>query len=537
MDSNRTKVTVKRVEKIPSKFYVQAPSVMTKASTKVKIELSDSLQAEHKRLRDALAFRPPLGKDYTKSLVAKLKTQLAGVLTKGKALSSGAVCYLIENAKRLAFSSAVSAGVAAVACAILVSTCSIGYQISVDGQVIGTAKKSDVYQSLLQEINDEIDYVSEADFVPGGEADISLRLIAKGAYSDEADMKERLKATSEAMLPAYGVYVNDEIIFALANEKTALGILEDYKNSFLVGKEGATAEFVESVVVSRRFVPKAALRTKDSATDALFGGRVSVHELSGGEKLSDVAASYGIKIDDLLKNNIVPDPENLPAGRLKIPSNTPLISVATTERKTISETIPFQVVETEDPTKYEGRVVVEQEGTAGSRVIEAYVTMVNGVETKRDVISENLLSAPVDRLVKVGTKEPPSPIGTGVLAVPASGTLSSRYGSRWGRNHNGVDVAASVGTPIYAADNGTVTYSAYNNGGYGYMLKIDHGNGVETYYAHCSELLVPEGAVVAKGDLIAKVGNTGRSTGPHLHFEVRVNGSPQNPANYLNSLK
>ena len=195
------------------------------------------------------------------------------------------------------------------------------------------------------------------------------------------------------------------------------------------------------------------------------------------------------------------------------------------------------VSEKEDPTKYEGNLVVEQEGVEGSRVVEAYITAVNGVETGREVVSENLLSAAVDQIVQKGTKEPPSPIGTGSFSVPTSGSLSSRFGSRWGRSHTGVDLAAATGTNIYAADNGTVIYSAYNDGGYGNLIQIDHGNGLVTYYGHCSELLVPVGTVVAKGDLIAKVGNTGRSYGSHLHFEVRSGGTPQDPMAYLNGLQ
>ena len=116
---------------------------------------------------------------------------------------------------------------------------------------------------------------------------------------------------------------------------------------------------------------------------------------------------------------------------------------------------------------------------------------------------------------------------------PTSGIISSRYGSRWNRSHNGIDVAASTGTPIYAAASGTVTYSGYNSGGYGYLIKISHGNGVQTYYGHCSQLIAENGQTVSQGQLIAKVGSTGRSTGPHLHFEVRVNGTPQNPLNYV----
>lgn len=116
---------------------------------------------------------------------------------------------------------------------------------------------------------------------------------------------------------------------------------------------------------------------------------------------------------------------------------------------------------------------------------------------------------------------------------PTSGSISSRYGRRWNRQHAGIDVAASTGTPIYAAAGGTVTYSAYNSGGYGYLVKISHGNGVETYYGHCSQLLVSAGEHVSQGQAIARVGSTGRSTGPHLHFEVRVGGTPQNPLNYV----
>ena len=99
--------------------------------------------------------------------------------------------------------------------------------------------------------------------------------------------------------------------------------------------------------------------------------------------------------------------------------------------------------------------------------------------------------------------------------------------------HAGIDLGASTGTPIYASDNGIVTEAQFKNNGYGNFISIDHGNGFVTYYAHCSEILVSPGDVVAKGDLIARVGSTGRSTGPHLHFEVRADGEAQDPMNYI----
>ncbi len=120
------------------------------------------------------------------------------------------------------------------------------------------------------------------------------------------------------------------------------------------------------------------------------------------------------------------------------------------------------------------------------------------------------------------------------LIKPVSGTVTSRFGGRWGRTHKGVDVGASKGTGIKAAASGTVVTSSMGyNGGYGNYVVISHGNGIETAYGHCSALYVKVGQKVSQGDVIAAVGNTGRSFGNHLHLEIRVNGVAQNPQNYL----
>ena len=121
------------------------------------------------------------------------------------------------------------------------------------------------------------------------------------------------------------------------------------------------------------------------------------------------------------------------------------------------------------------------------------------------------------------------------LIRPVSGTITSRFGvgSRIRRSsHTGLDIATSTGTPIAAAASGTVTFSGYK-GSYGNMLVISHGNGVQTYYGHCSKLYVSAGTQVSQGEIIGAVGSTGNSTGPHLHLEVRVNGVAYNPQNYV----
>ncbi len=125
--------------------------------------------------------------------------------------------------------------------------------------------------------------------------------------------------------------------------------------------------------------------------------------------------------------------------------------------------------------------------------------------------------------------------GIKVATLPVTGTISSRYGVSSKirvSTHTGLDIAATTGTPIKVVADGTITFAAYR-GSYGYLVKVDHGNGVETWYGHTSKMLVKEGQAVKAGDTIALVGSTGNSTGPHLHFEVRINGEHVNPQKYL----
>ena len=137
-----------------------------------------------------------------------------------------------------------------------------------------------------------------------------------------------------------------------------------------------------------------------------------------------------------------------------------------------------------------------------------------------------------------GTKVRPTWHPTGTFRWPVTGRITSRFGSRsspggiGSTNHKGIDIAAPKGTPVYAADGGTVTYAGWMSG-YGYLVRINHGNGYETYYGHNSSLTVSVGQHVYKGQQIARVGSTGNSTGNHCHFEIRVNGVAKNPLNDL----
>ena len=157
----------------------------------------------------------------------------------------------------------------------------------------------------------------------------------------------------------------------------------------------------------------------------------------------------------------------------------------------------------------------------------------NNIDETNDVtVAKEQLESSVDEYIDRQTK---TINGIYLAVTPVSGVITSRFAAienvRSG-SHTGLDIGAASGTPIKAVADGVVTYAS-SMGTYGNLVRISHGNGVETYYAHCSKILVGVGQTVSAGDTVALVGSTGNSTGPHLHLEVRINGTPVNPQNYL----
>ena len=131
-----------------------------------------------------------------------------------------------------------------------------------------------------------------------------------------------------------------------------------------------------------------------------------------------------------------------------------------------------------------------------------------------------------------GSTPPVVPIGDGTLGWPVSGPVVSGFGMRWGRMHEGIDITCATGTPVRAAGAGTVIWAGWR-GGYGNLVVIDHGGGLSTAYAHNSAFASSVGQSVVRGQVISYAGSTGNSSGPHVHFEVRVNGSAVDPLGYL----
>ena len=185
---------------------------------------------------------------------------------------------------------------------------------------------------------------------------------------------------------------------------------------------------------------------------------------------------------------------------------------------------------------WEGDTRTITKGQYGTADTVARVTYQGTEEIERIVESQTILTEPVTEVQARGTLERPDWAPTGSFRWPTSGNITSKYGYRniFGGSsfHGGLDIANKAGTDIVAADGGEVIYAGWMSG-YGYLVQIDHLNGYVTYYGHNSSLLVSVGDKVFKGQHIAEMGSTGRSTGNHCHFEVRLNGERQNPADYL----
>lgn len=197
--------------------------------------------------------------------------------------------------------------------------------------------------------------------------------------------------------------------------------------------------------------------------------------------------------------------------------------------------IAFETVYQNSSSYYEGTKKTKTEGKNGEKQLTYLVTYSGDAETERKLTAEKTVTAPVNKVVLVGTKK--STASTGSYAWPTKSVyVTSYYGWRtiFGSRsfHYGIDLRAAVGTSIYAADGGEVIYVGTQNG-YGKLIQIKHDNGDVTYYAHLNSFSVKKGERVYKGQLIAKSGQTGRVTGPHLHFEIRKNGTQVDPMKHL----
>lgn len=289
--------------------------------------------------------------------------------------------------------------------------------------------------------------------------------------------------------------------------------------------------FADTIQVVETYVNTAQIKDKDTAYAEMTtkNAEASIYVVEPGDALSVIAEKNNLTVDDIkaLNPQIESDDDIYYDDRLNITVPKAAIQVLVEKQETYKENYNEDVVYQDDDSMYIGETEVVQEGTPGSHVVTDLVTYKDDVESDRQELQETVEVAAVAEVVKRGTKSKPT-----YMYPVTNWNLTSNFGYRWGRLHAGADVGVPIGTTVRASRAGQVITAGWV-GGYGNCVIIDHGDGVSTRYGHLSEVTVSVGQYVDQGQQVALSGNTGRSTGPHLHFEIRINGEAVDPLPYL----
>lgn len=424
------------------------------------------------------------------------------------------------------------------------STTSAAYVI-INGESIGIVTSVSSAKDLIDKIladkgaalgvtaktNDKIEYSS-------------VRL-SKGDYKllSEEELKEKLAVYVEG----FELRVANNPIFVLPSQEEINKLLKSYQEIYAKSDETnqvTSVSFQEEVGTNSVGVSPERVITYEQALEKLKQGNVQKEDYTiqpndswwliarkNDLKTSEVlAANPGATVDTVLK----------PGQTINLEKVSPYLTVESKGTRTDKEIIPFDEVTKIDSTLASSQTKIIQEGSDGVKEIKYSYEQKNDKVISKTILDEKVLNDSVPQIVAKGPKREPVVVaysrGSGQISAgmiwPIRGKINSYYGYRNGGFHNALDINGSLGDPYVATAKGKVISAGWN-GNYGNSILIDHGNGIMTRYAHSSKLLVAAGQTVSQGQTIGLVGSTGRSTGPHLHLEVIVNGDTTNPLNYL----
>lgn len=363
-------------------------------------------------------------------------------------------------------------------CAVMLAVFSPAYSVYINGKRIAVVRSREEFETVFEKTNSKILDIAGETGVIKEEPQYLFKIVPKNSYTPEEDITDKLMEIPGNIVKSCEITADGEFVAYAENKSAANKILKNVVDSY----GGYDKKVITKIKYRDAYILNFNLYNSDGVYNAL-------------------------------KNSITVE------------------SKEETENETQT---PFEVVKQENPELRKGQTNVVQEGTPGRDIVKTVYTLINGIRESGNVISRTVLSASVPEILEVGTKEVTG-TGSGVMIKPVSGgKISSRFGARDGRRmaHKGVDIACVTGTPVAAADEGVCITAEYRND-YGNLIIIDHQNGYKTYYAHLNSINAAVGDIIEKGQIIGETGNTGVSTGPHIHFEVRKNDEPCNPSEFV----
>lgn len=419
------------------------------------------------------------------------------------------------------------------------------YEYSYGDKKLGYVKNKDDVLQITEMVRSALTEDKDMTVVMDPRDDISFRRVFTGnkdiVIDSQDGVLEQLSYLGDINVKAIGIYVDGRKVGAVKDKDVAAEVLLGIKDRYANHDEGTVindAVIVEAVEPRESNTPLSEVLTKDAMIDKLCTDteKEVVHTVEAGETLESIADDHGTTKEKIIAENDVPADGQLKVGSTLILKEVgPLVTVRIIETRTFTEKTAYKTIKKADDEMFEGETEVSRKGKKGkSQIVDKTVSM-NGKVVKTQHLKNEVEKEPVDKIILVGTKERPPTTGTGTFIWPAydgTYTITSEFKWRWGRQHQGIDMGCRTGNDVLASDGGTVIHAG-PMGGYGNLVIIDHENGIETYYAHNSSLLVNVGDRVFQGQHIAEAGNTGHSFGSHIHFGVKDNGTFQNPRNYL----
>lgn len=385
------------------------------------------------------------------------------------------------------------------------------------------------------------------------DAGYELALVSLDELNDARTISDKMIENSvDNLTHACGIYIDDNFICAVKNEADAKtvfhNILEPYEEA--AEKGGYVVGFAQSIdYVQGLYRDDPAVMwdasTLESTVIGADGARAN-YTVKQGDTIYSVAEKFGTTHIYLSEINPDISEEHFPAGSvISVPSSGKMITIKKTVSSSKIRSVPFETVTTRDATKYSGYRIVRQEGVDGTERVITTKTYIDGELTGTEHRYETI-AAPVEQILVIGTRTTYGGVYIGEASemgflwpAPSCHYVSSPYGWRSSGWHKGIDLCTGNGTafgsPVIASRSGVVELVQRSDSGYGNMVLISHGDGYMTRYAHMitGSITVSAGETVEAGQTIGKVGSTGNSSGPHLHFEVIFNGETQDPKNYI----
>jgi murein DD-endopeptidase MepM/ murein hydrolase activator NlpD len=416
------------------------------------------------------------------------------------------------------------------------------YAVLIDGQEVAVVEDQAFAEEVFQKIC--TDFSSEQEVFTEKEVSYKKVGLQGREPASESELRKIYLAHLNFLTNAVAITVDGESVAWVKDEAAAKEVLQKFKDTFtLEDAQMLSLEYENELAYSPGTVKADQVMDCNSVVNLLKNGtdKVVSHTVAEGESLWTIARNNDTRVADILKANPgLTEDSILPIGhQIKLTKSEPLVHVQAVYKKTVKGVVPFKVEYVKDSKLASGQMKVKQAGRNGEKEVVYRFRTRDGVKIGQEKLGGKVTKEPVTKIVAAGSRvmlasrggssDGGGGGGTGSLRWPTS---ASRISQGYRGGHRAIDIDGNSGDPVVAADGGTVTFAGWS-GGYGYCVLINHGNGMTTRYAHCSKLSVSKGDKVSKGEVIGRVGSTGRSTGSHLHFEVIVNGTPRNPLNYL----